>query len=194
MRIDEVIAPPEQIDQLADVLLDKCSLYFSKTANIMWRGIGSLNVSINKFKCPRNRAPKDTQALVHEIANAWFVENTGIAYRADAVFTTGGVAQARGYGNMYAIFPIGDFRFCWSPTIMDFTFDLAENFPDLQDDDPDAEYKIYNAMNHAMYQTTNLKGAISSGHEIMVHCDEYYAVSADLVDRLMTIIWQKLGH
>ncbi len=180
-----------QLKMWADTLRADCASYFSKTKNLMWRGIG-IGVTLppfSKHPCPRGRKPRDTNLDVHHVAGAWFVETFGVNYREDAMFATGSARQARSYGNMFAAFPVGDFRFCWSPMIADFTFDISDSIVDAITADDDVDEMIVDEINHAMYQTTDLRRAINSGHEIMIHCDEYYLLDAQYADQVMEFIW-----
>lgn len=202
MKINEVVGTPantavtdtasEQLKFFAATLARDCEPYFDKTEKVMWRGMGKVSTAFGRYKCPSGRAPVDTSELVHDLAGSWFIENTGIDYRSEAVFASGSLRQAQGYGNIYAVFPIGNFKFCWSPMVQDFTYDLAEELYDLEDEDDviTAERRVYDSLNHARYQTTDLPHAIQSNHEIMIHCGEYWAVGAPHVEAVLAQVWE----
>ena len=68
------------------------------------------------------------------------------------------------YGEPYLFFPIGDFKFVWSPDIDDF-YDAWQ----------DAQIKFYTLDIHS-YIDKYLEKAIKSGNEISFNCKEYYLV------------------
>lgn len=67
----------------------------------------------------KNRNPKDTPLDVHNWLDNWFEENFGIKARSNSIITTGDSDVAKGYGNLYVIFPIGNYEIIWSPRIND---------------------------------------------------------------------------
>lgn len=144
-----------------------------------------------------NRLPATTKIDDHKIADQWFLENFGIRYRSDHVaFVTSDVSSADFYGRKFIFIPIGNFTFCWSPKVddmfnlMPYTQDiyteicelhLVDSLGDLPDNvvlnDEVAKFKkkyILNKLENAGYTDTNLKSAILSPSEIMIHVNEYY--------------------
>lgn len=111
----------------------------------------------------KNREPSDTSIEIHNKANEVFNEKFGIKFRESSVFCTGDLNEAREYGDVAIIEPLGDYIICWSPSCKDFyhdTFDLETN-------------EIENFIFTSNYQTCDIEKAILSCNEIMIHCKEY---------------------
>jgi hypothetical protein len=87
--------------------------------------------------------------------------------RSNSLFCSGSKHIAQGYGGAYIIFPEGPFfRYLWSPEIDDLYEYMKESGIFDYDDIV------------GMYQSTDLCRALKTNHEIMVHADRYYYVSA----------------
>jgi len=142
----------------------------------------------------QNRTPRDSSAYMHDLANEIFTKRFGEPFR-NSLFV-GGYEVAERYANeaLVAIFPIGQFRFVWSPKIDDFfsyfedsPYDAYSNYAhqtgiskhiadteelfDVVKDKDVLEYFI-----PLYYIDHSLKDAISSGSEIMLRCPTYYAL------------------
>ena len=184
MRIDEVVTPARW--ESAQLIKRDCGPFLQQIKGrvdklALFRGLGPRagNASFSKVACPVNRYPMSTNPTVHEISDAWFVDHFGISFRRNAVFATGSEDEAGGYGLLYAIFPIGDFKICYSPVIKDL-FNEWESFEEsnghclhnmtseLISDEVDS------ILRRGRYVTGPLTTAIKSKHEIMIHCNEYY--------------------
>jgi hypothetical protein len=136
-----------------------------------------------KVACPIGRQPRDTEPEAHGAADDWFLHAFGVRYRSNALFGTGSYRQASDYGSVFAMFPIGDFNFCYSPVVDDLTGSLedpagyADDYSDP--DDPDYEMDgddylamvgdhVWDLMAGMQYKhNTNLQKGILSRHEIM---------------------------
>lgn len=111
----------------------------------------------------QNRKPMNTSKVAQAEQDKWFDEHFGFKARSASVFTTGNYDDANSYGQVFAIFPIGDFQFVWSPKVGDlFMAQGSDNQTDF--------------LNDGNYQDTNLPAALASDNEIMIDCKEYYAV------------------
>lgn len=143
--------------------------------HLLYRGSPSFGTGKGPAKFFQKRAvrtdrnPLSTDPDIHRVTDEWFKEKFGIAGRSGALFTTGGFIEARGYGTVYCIFPIGEFKFVWSPTVRDL-FVAGRDIKGVADAVPYLE--------KAGYKDTDLAKAIKSGKEIMVDCKEYYMVMA----------------
>ena len=198
MKINE-IADTNPLLTVAKNIAAECQPYLNQISHEtrLWRGLSSTRGVPAKLKCPVNRVPQSTVEYVHAMIDDWFLEKTGISYRSNAVFATGNIAMAAQFGATYAIFPTGDFNFCWSPLVIDMTYDLVKprshRFSDLsempEEDDNESIDEVHEvvlgSLDAAQYRQNNLSTAIKSGHEIMIHCSTYYAVPKDNVDEIM---------
>lgn len=199
MRIHE-IADANPLLTLAKNIAAECQPYLNQISHEtrLWRGLGnSWSRMPSKMKCPVGRVPQSTVGYVHEIIDDWFLEKTGISYRSNAVFATGNHNMAGEFGKPFVIFPTGEFKFCWSPNVIDMTFDLVKPrshmFSDLsempaEDDDEsidEVHEVIESALSTARYTEDGLFDAIRSGNEIMIHCSTYYVVDPVHIDDVM---------
>lgn len=114
-----------------------------------------------------NRNPRDTAIEVHIEINKRFVQKFGVPFR-NGVFVVGDSGLTGAYGNELAvIIPIGNFKYCWSPKVMDL-FSELEDFEFEDDEDADF-YDIVDS-----YQTSGLKQAVSTTSEIMLYCNSCF--------------------
>jgi len=135
------------------------------TKSVYKRKIGKfhkLNARLSGKGNFKPRKPKNTGRDLHNTINDFFMNKFGIPFR-DGVFASGVANDASFYGVVYQMFPIGDFKFAWSDKIHDLYSDIGYIEKDQR-----------NLLE--TYQTTDLKSAISSGHEIMLWVDSYYVM------------------
>lgn len=111
------------------------------------------------------RKPKDSPLEIHELANKLFTEKFGVPFR-NGVFVTGATRNAKYYGTVTQVIPIGEFNFCWSPMVQDF-YTVSEEARSEEDAMDETRRLI-----STEYQNTNLKQAILSHHEIMLYCEK----------------------
>ena len=121
-----------------------------------------------KKKVRKNRRPKDTPLDIHEWVDEWFYNKFGIRARSNTVFCINNRNYAMTYGKAYVVFPIGKFEVIWSHAIEDL-YDKATM-------DMGLEYwkNDFLSTYTKTYKKGDLQGALKSGHEIMLHCKEYY--------------------
>ena len=66
-----------------------------------------------------NRLPKDSTNAEQQIYNAAINAAGGTATRSNSIFASGNFVQARKYGEVYVVFPIGDFNYTYHTSIAD---------------------------------------------------------------------------
>lgn len=174
MKIIELFEE-EEFDQDAIVELIKrdCKPYFDASPGnrLMFRGMrGRSKTKAFKRTVRADRAPKDTSDELHKAMDDWFLEKFGFKARSNAMFATGHATIAGTYGSLYAVFPIGDFEFVWSPNVDDLTLRTENLRPD----------EIPDVLEDCEFRKTGLRSAINSQNEIMISCREYYAVPLKL--------------
>lgn len=161
-------ALPQNFDDIVAILKRDCKQVIDKIENRFFlRGVRASSVPLAEFSKKNirpDRKPMSTDLAMHHAMDNWFNEKFGFKARSAALFTTGDFKDARSYGAVYAIFPIGDFRFIWSEVIGDLFISMR---------DPERMGEI---LDDANYKDTDLESALSSGHEIMLSCKEYYAL------------------
>jgi hypothetical protein len=192
----------DRIDQI-DMVGQACKPFLSEikgTKEMIWSGRKMTNEFVQKMHFQRNRRPANTPKLVHELFDHEFDMQHGTKFRSQAFFVTGDLEVAENYGTPGLLFPIGDFKYCWSPKVGDLYEYLIKEKYDLTVVKNMVEYGFKQQL-HAdsgserlekwwnnggdfqaerfvrmvvknMYQTNGLKEAISSKKEIMLHCPQ----------------------
>lgn len=114
----------ESVDEnnLEEFILKNCQPYIKENPDWkidpLFRGINDHKlVSIHQIRTDRN--PKDSRKFYHDLYNAAFAANNISSNRSNSIFCTGDSQKANQYGRVYVIFPIGNFKYTWSPTIED---------------------------------------------------------------------------
>jgi hypothetical protein len=189
----------ETTQEIADTLLKDCSKYIremKQERRMLWRGSWKRISDIEKFKShtSEGRRPKDMTIWVHHYLNELFVKKIGWPVR-DGVFCYNS-AHTDVYGPTMWMFPIGDYKYCWTPDLEDLFFEFSSfkaehimnNIKDRLDQNPKSikndsirewaksvvEYKKY-------YNKHFGKAGIKN--EISVWCDDYYLVSPQIQAR-----------
>lgn|SRR5574343_1902454 len=148
----------------------------------------------------KDRVPMSMNDKVHNTLDRLFLKKFGWKARSEGVFVTGSVKQAYFYGSTHLFFPIGKYRFIWSPTVYDLFSDMRYGLfvmykreknltpsvalDDLEDINDFTNY-LYDKFSVFRYTNKNLKDAITSRHEIMFDCDEYYIVERKYEDYIL---------
>lgn len=160
-------ALPQNFDDIVEIIKRDCKPFLESGAGgLLFRGMRN-KPDVVKMSVRQDRKSKALGAKKHASADEWFNKKFGFKARSTAVFATGDDYDAHIYGNLYAIFPIGDFKFVWSEVSTDLVFFLT----DLE--------TIHKKLENLKFKDTDMHGAIDSGNEIMIHCKEYYAIAVD---------------
>jgi len=122
------------------------------------------------------RQPLDSSHTLHAELNQAFQHQFGEPFR-NALFVTNDKNQAINYGEIYIIFPIGEYTYLWSPDIEDIFNKYEEKLKDISDED-----FVYDLLGKSDYYTERLDRAIKSGNEIMMRCGSYYAIRQSSLD------------
>jgi len=124
-----------------------------------------------------DRKPMATGIDKHEAINKYFTEKYGEPFR-NALFTSAKANFAADYGNLFLVFPTGDFTFVWSEEVEDL-YNYEHVLDEALDDDrenPGGEF-FKAAMDHYNYHNSDLQSAIESGMEIMIRTPVYYGIN-----------------
>lgn len=122
MRFKQFIAENDgySLDQIAKEIKRNCKPFLDEAnGEPLLRGIKAVSdIRINSQ--PRNRLPKDSDTGFNFMFNAGVHLAFGIeAVRPKSFYATGAEQQARTFGPLNFIFPIGEFSYMWSITIED---------------------------------------------------------------------------
>lgn len=134
--------------------------------------------AVNRPVRLNGRNPMSTPQKLHDELNAEFTKRFGAPFR-DSIFCTGSESQARVYGMVFCIFPVGDYQYLWSEKYRD----LYQSFDKWRvhyNETPFLDYIDFDS-----YQTTGLNEAIQSGsgikstkgNEIMLRTKSYYGLN-----------------
>ena len=202
MRYRELIT--EGATELATILnltrtiKQNCQPYLQQNSGAvnryaLYRGVRSTKGAPNGIRKEvrlTDRKPKDMPHSLHQFINGYFKKNYGAAFRS-AIFATGSSGSAGEYGEMYIIFPAGEFQYLWSPDYEDLYSITSEyGFDQIAPSSMSNEEKVEWQENAkealqdevlSSYQTDKLEAAIDSSHEIMIRCSHYYGIHADVM-------------
>lgn len=92
----------------------------------LFRGSDRITVkpgSLPKLSVVKNRRPLTTPPPIHRVADEYMQKQFGVPFRSQSIFVTpdSGIAEEYGRGT-FLIFPIGVFKYCWSPVVEDFYY------------------------------------------------------------------------
>lgn len=137
-------------------------------------------------KVRQDRKPLDTELKISNVVDDVFEAKFGWRPRSQAVFCTGSPGSSALYGSRHQIFPIGEFKFLWSPKVIDLTtqiydgqikFNMTRGEMRGSDYTPEQMqlFKEYMEPVVETYQSVDLEKAIHSRREIMINCKTYLA-------------------
>lgn len=142
---------------------------------VFYRGVSKDNPTDYPYvkTTRKDRKPRASSEHFHKIADQWFLENFGVAYRSQAIFTTSLALSAGTYAasekHLVRVIPISAYKYCWSPIISDLLF-TAKDYAKANEED------INLKLDSAGYREDDLLEAHKSGHEVMLFCDEYICI------------------
>lgn len=187
----------EELPDAREFLHRECKPFIQQShgAGVFLRGVDTRNppellgefrlpsgktIRLHKMKVRKDRKPMDTSTFMHTVTDEWMQEKFGISGRSGSAFVIGdkeytAYKDAKSYGDVYAVIPRGDFKFIWSPAVRDL-FDqyqykgLKDKITGLHRDEK--IQMIRDELDNLQYTDTDLPGAIKSGREVMLECDE----------------------
>lgn len=87
------------------------------------RGMKVVKMQPFKEAVRKDRKPRDTPIQIHDATNKYFGKKYGFKARSQGMFAKGGEPNGGGdvseYGYRYAVFPIGKYKYLWSPDVED---------------------------------------------------------------------------
>jgi hypothetical protein len=183
MRANEFVTNSvhKQLQRNCKQFLNEANIDVNNIANtkLLYRGVSRTIPTMQRIECPHHRSPMNTDPQVHQIIDAWFVKYTRVGYRSNAFFGTGDFKNAEFYGQPCAIFPVGDYEYCWSPNVKDLTITLQQNNTEISTATKSntLEVAVDNMLKKSKYLcNVRLDEAIASGNEVMIHCKSAFIV------------------
>jgi hypothetical protein len=132
------------LQKIKDNVDKKFITELKNSGKFLYRGIPKNTKNIHKIKPRIDRKPKDMQQIHHDSFNEEFKKKFGWNVRSEGVFVSSNLAEIKQYGETYLFFPIGEYKFVWSPKIEDlFSYitdeliDSSFTFKELYNYDPD---------------------------------------------------------
>lgn len=201
----------QKLQNTAQILLRDCKPFLEQinykvSRYTLLRGIPDeyepLPNTIITYRTIKQRFSRDTSHDKHITFDDMFEHVFGTRFRSNAIFTTGDPEIAHSYGHVQAVFPIGQFKYLWSPRVGDlYQYELTTLIQSLMGADfimtdrdrkesktgrmvqqymsGEMSQQQINKMFEKMakklnYKTTGLKEATKQGTEIMVSGDSFY--------------------
>lgn len=194
----------EEIDEIWPTILKECKpiLKVYKSVNntamnhVFYRGM-KYKGAVTKGFSRIDRKPKDMVEESHKFLDDYFLKAFGWRARSECVSATSSTNQASYYGFLYAFFPIGDFKYIWSPDIDD----IIDYMPSLNPADLNGQYlsELNNNITNLEYDVwlknlkknltkklgewyTNkdIKSALIRKKEIMFKCGYFYGLYCNI--------------
>ena len=156
-----IINEKRNVDFVWEALLKDCKPFLkelkksvSSIDSLFYRGYDNFNggtYGFQKKKSRVNRRPRDTPLEVHEIFDDKFHDKFGWYVRTEGIFVTSNSSLARSYGTATIFFPIGKYKYVWSPKIEDLYNDLGSEYLEhvegalkgnYDSDDSEYEYEL----------------------------------------------------
>lgn len=199
----------ESSTEMAKYIESHCKPFLdeSKRKGLLFRGIGTFAQS-GEFNLPGltdaipfaiitprvDRQPRNMPKKFHTLIDDWFNDQFGLKARSAGVFAFGVKTSntAAGYaassnkgqgGFACVIFPIGPFKYVWSPEVHDLYTNFSQMDYIIQDGEIDVK-KFYHYLETLDYKSTDLSAALQSKNEIMLVCDKYLALSVPIKSTL----------
>lgn len=196
MRFKNYITESDiNIEEIQSIIEKDCKPFIDdwKRLNISkWLMSGrTVSTQFKKFSVRTDRKPKDTPIDIHNMVDDWFYKKFGIKARSNVVFVTFDPDLTEDFGELYLIFPIGQYKVISSASVVDLYMTIEDAMYDIMGSDfniktwsdksydPDGsnlkervKEKIIKLLDKGKY-TTKLS---FHDNEIMLSCKEYYVV------------------
>jgi hypothetical protein len=151
----------------------------------LYRGVSSDKLGNNfykKFKSIKTmRKPKYISKQLHFFMDKWFKDNFGWNVRSQGLFT-GKYKLAKKFGLIYSFFPVGDFKYVWSDSVIQI-YHIYDNYEENMKNNLIQELK--------KYKDKNLEKIFKDEYpyaECVVNCDSYYLVKNSILEHLLNYI------
>jgi hypothetical protein len=203
----------EEVKDIAEILMDNCAPFLKELKKtqykyMLYRGYKKdVSKSVEFVKPRKNRRPKDTPLALHNLLDDLFKKKFGWKVRSEGVFVAPRNFPLSDYGRVYLFFPVGKFKYVWSPKVSDLyeELDWITTAYYYDSGDFEAEQAIYNWINPIedfeewrsnfdaekyfleklekiinTYTNKDLSGALIKGrNEMAIQCEEYCLIDED---------------
>lgn len=171
----------ETLKKAWDIIQKDCKPFLKdirNARNFLYRGMKEQKNFVKK-KVRTDRSPMNTPEDLHELYDRYFKEKFGWNARSNAVFANGNSLEASQYGREFMIFPIGNYKFVWSPEVEDlFVNPITRGLKRSDERNNEGFYqKVKEELDSVNYTDKNMALAIRSKNEIMIGTESYYALN-----------------
>ena len=141
---------------------------------LLLRGEAGVSLTYELRRCPTARRPLHTPPPLHLVADDWFFRTFGIRYRSNAVFCTTDreFAASFGDGNVRYIYPVGEYRICWSLSSRRHAVSRARSSHRGEASSSPEECWLY--------RVGSVRGSRERPRDQVLHCQAYYSCANPL--------------
>lgn len=148
---------------------------------------------LEKLNPRQDRTPLDSDPIYHNLFDKMFLKKFGWKARSEGVFVTSHAFTADEYGKVCIFFPIGNYKFIWSPKMSDLYIGIGRlkrkyNYDFRNEKMADHLEKNFDDLG---YVDDDLVSAILSHSEIMFKCNSYYLLDIEYADELKMALLKK---
>lgn len=193
MRLCEFNGTNIDFDSAKIIIEQKCSnilKFYKENKILIYRGIYTYDSEILKTKCKlfnrvENRKPISINEETQKIIDEKLKDSGFKALRSNSFFCSGSRNKAKFYGTPYIIFPLNNFDYTWSTIISDFPLQFQKIIGYDKNDDYLRNMNIHTFNKTFGFKKDNLRDAILSNHEILIHGD---IIAVDSQNKLLSNI------
>jgi hypothetical protein len=171
-----------EFEKIYSILKTDCLKFLKESKGLLLhRGTENGILSrIVKKAVRQDRRPLDMPYAYHEEFNEILYKKFHWYPRTQGVFATSDKMDAGNFGISNLFFPIGNYKYVWSPSHNDIWISLQskfiEIFPGNQFYNNKDEHIDWLKTAASTYINSNLYDALVMGHEISFKCDSYYLI------------------
>ena len=188
---DDIGLDEQQIMEAAKKIKYACAPFIKNNFNYindgeyLYRGVKGSDANMDLIisgNVRTDRVPRDTPRAWHFLLDEFFLRQFGWKYRSGSIFATQQTNQASDYGAIFVIFPVGEYKICYSPMITDAFTDLIS--------DPKS-YAIVHTLKHVV--SDKMVQQLVSKYDMD---DSIYPISNknDFIDRIGLLFEQAASH
>lgn len=184
MRLDEFISENTMNDYIKVIKRD-CKPWLNGTKSCngpFFRGLQTAygDAEFVKKKVRVDRRPMNTTPDEQQKLDFGFQKQFGWKPRSGGVFVTSNITESRTYGRPYFFFAIGQFKYVWSPWVVDSYTDMpilkGELSKRMGISYSEGE-SMMERIPKTFYTDENICRSTKQGNEIIVNCKTYYILS-----------------
>jgi len=108
---------------------------------LFYRGMESTDKYIHTVR--KDRRPLSTPREIHDLVDFHMKKKFGWKPRSEGVFATSDSQTASTYGKSCYFFPIGNYKYIWSPSVRDLFVSVLQYGVDVDKKDAEKTYEIY---------------------------------------------------